>query len=105
MKDENELPQNRSGTVPAESNNHKTIVFYRIGYVCFGIQIGLGIMALSGWACNFKLLASFRSDYIPMAQSTAITFVVFWISFIFLIFWHTYRPLKLFALLTAVFTI
>ena len=59
MKDENELPQNRSGTVPAESNNHKTIVFCRIAYVCFGIQIGLGIMALSGWACNLNCLLVF----------------------------------------------
>jgi len=32
MKDENELPQNRSVTVPAESNNHKTIVFYNSRY-------------------------------------------------------------------------
>jgi len=105
MKDENGLPRNRSGTVSAESNNHKTIVFCRIAYVCFGIQIGLGITALAGWACNFKLLACFRSDYIPMAQSTAITFTVFGTSAVFLVFWHKYRPFKLFALLTAVFTI
>ena len=105
MKDENELPQNQSETVPAESNNHKTIVFCRIACVCFGIQIGLGIMALAGWACNFKLLSSFRSNYIPMAQSTAITFTVFGISSVFLIYWHKYRPFKLFALFTAVFTI
>lgn len=105
MKDENGLPRNRSVTVPAESNSHKTIVFCRIAYVCFGTQIGLGITALAGWACNFKLLASFRSDYIPMAQSTAITFTVFGISAVFLTYWHKYRPFKLFALLTAVFTI
>ena len=105
MKDENGLPQNRSGTVSAEPNNHKTIVFCRSAYVCFGTQIGLGITALAGWACNFKLLASFRSDYIPMAQSTAITFTVFGTSAVFLVFWHKYRPFKLFALLTAVFTI
>ena len=105
MKDENELPQNRSGTVPMESNNHQTNIFCRIAYACFGIQIGLGIMALAGWACNLKLLASFRSDYIPMAQSTAITFTVFGISSILLIYWHKYRSFKLFALFTALFTI
>jgi PAS domain S-box-containing protein/putative nucleotidyltransferase with HDIG domain len=105
MKDENGLPRNRSGTVPAESNNHKTVVFCRIAYVCFGIQIGLGITALAGWACNFKLLASFRSNYIPMAQNTAIAFIVFGFSSIFLIYWHKYRPFKLFALFTVIFTI
>ncbi len=85
--------------------NNQTNIFPRIALTCFGIQTGLGVVALSGWIWNLKQLASFRPDYIPMAHSTAATFIGFGISFIFHIYWHTCRPLKLLAVLNAVFTL
>lgn len=43
--------------------------------MCGGIVICIGIMTLLGWALDLHLLASIRSNYIPMAPNTAAAFV------------------------------
>lgn len=47
----------------------------RAARICSGTVACFGIIALSGWALDIQLLASIRSDYIPMAPNTAAAFV------------------------------
>ncbi len=49
-----------------------------LDYVAQGgilLAIGLAVLALIGWALGLTQLAGFRSDYIPMAPSTALAFL------------------------------
>ncbi|MBM4047142.1 MAG: hypothetical protein FJ279_18725, partial [Planctomycetes bacterium] len=43
---------------------------------CGAVAALLGALALVGWFTGWRLLTSFRPDYIPMAPNTAISFVV-----------------------------
>ncbi|MCX6173414.1 MAG: PAS domain S-box protein [Ignavibacteriales bacterium] len=44
---------------------------------------GVGIIAILGWILGVPLLASFNSDFIPMAPSTAFLFISFGIAILF----------------------
>ena len=41
------------------------------------VAAAIGLLALLGWICNYPLLASFGTDLIPMAPSTAALFVLY----------------------------
>ncbi|MBM4083417.1 MAG: response regulator [Planctomycetes bacterium] len=43
---------------------------------CGAVAALLGALALTGWLTGWRRLSSFRSDYIPMAPNTALSFLV-----------------------------
>lgn len=43
---------------------------------CGAVAALLGALALTGWLTGWRLLSSFRPDYIPMAPNTALSFLV-----------------------------
>lgn len=47
-----------------------------IAQVCAVSTAGLGFIAIIGWLTNLWLLHSIRPDYIPMAPSTALAFII-----------------------------
>src|SRR3990170_6072344 len=48
----------------------------RITQICGGIVFSSGIATLLGWISGMRLLASIRSNYVPMAPNTAIAFII-----------------------------
>ena len=48
-----------------------------LAHACTAIAAAAGFAALAGWVLDMPLLASLRSDWIPMAPSTALLFVLY----------------------------
>lgn len=47
-----------------------------IAQICALSTAGIGFIAIIGWLTNLWLLHSIRADYIPMAPSTALAFII-----------------------------
>src|SRR5208337_2115371 len=47
-----------------------------VALVCGGMTALLGILGLLGWLTSVRILASVRTNYIPMAPDTAVDFVL-----------------------------
>ncbi len=52
------------------------VVLRRMTLVCIVITTGISSVAIIGWALNWLLLARISPSYIPMAPSTALSFIV-----------------------------
>ena len=65
----------QEGTVMG-SDTHSEVILRRMTLVCIAITAGISGAALIGWALNWLLLAGIDPGYIPMAPSTALSFVV-----------------------------
>ena len=59
----------------AESGRSLTAL-RRIGQVSAGITAGIALLAIAGWVLNRWILAQVRAEYIPMAPSTALGFLL-----------------------------
>ncbi len=79
--------------------------FKRASLVCMSVALALGIAAIAGWLLNLYTLAGIRSEYIPMAPSTAITFIILSSAF----FIRTLKPLsnagRLFSIIVSGFVL
>ncbi|MCE8426743.1 MAG: hypothetical protein J5U17_13305, partial [Candidatus Methanoperedens sp.] len=51
-------------------------ILRRLMLVCIAITAGISGIAIVGWVLNWLTLAGIRTDYIPMALSTALMFIV-----------------------------
>lgn len=54
-----------------------------IQFVSGFIVILIGLFALIGWRFNIRVLSSIRTDFIPMAPTTACVFILFGLFFVF----------------------
>ncbi|VVB92676.1 Methanogenesis regulatory histidine kinase FilI [uncultured archaeon] len=52
------------------------LLLKRLTLVCIAITAGISGAAVIGWALNWLLLARINPDYIPMAPSTALSFII-----------------------------
>lgn len=52
------------------------VILRRLTFVCIAITGGISGAAIIGWALNWLLLTQINPSYIPMAPSTALSFVV-----------------------------
>lgn len=59
-----------------EMSGGNVIDLRRITFLCIAITVSLSGIAITGWALNWLLLTRIEPDYIPMAPSTALSFVV-----------------------------
>ena len=59
-----------------QSDMHSKNTSRRITQICGGIVFSFGIATLLGWISGMRLLASIRSNYVPMAPNTAIAFII-----------------------------
>ncbi|KAF0146283.1 MAG: PAS/PAC sensor hybrid histidine kinase [Nitrospirae bacterium] len=79
--------------------------FKRASLVCMSVALALGIAAIAGWLLNLYTLAGIRSEYIPMAPSTAIAFIILSSAF----FIRTLKPLsnagRLFSIIVSGFVL
>lgn len=48
----------------------------RVTQICGGIVFSFGVTTLLGWISGMRLLASIRSNYVPMAPNTASVFII-----------------------------
>lgn len=55
---------------------HTELILRRMTLVCIAITAGISSAALIGWAMNWLLLARISPAYIPMAPSSALSFVI-----------------------------
>jgi PAS domain S-box-containing protein len=58
-------------------NNREKFFPFRLSEISGILTAGLGLISLLGWIIGFLTLASFGSEFIPMAPSTALLFVLF----------------------------
>jgi PAS domain S-box-containing protein len=71
-------PTPRSAFGCSEIRNPKSVDILLLGVRAAGfITAAFGLLALLGWVLGFPLLASFGSDIIPMAPSTALLLLLF----------------------------
>ncbi|MCL5421159.1 MAG: PAS domain S-box protein, partial [Nitrospirae bacterium] len=61
-------------------SNHSLIPFKFFSQLCGLIAAGLGVVAIVGWLTGWRILSGIRTDYIPMAPNTALSFIVLGIS-------------------------
>lgn len=57
-------------------DTHTGLILKRLTLVCIAITVGLSSIAIIGWALNWLLLARISPSYIPMAQCTALSFII-----------------------------
>jgi PAS domain S-box-containing protein len=80
------------GTEPEEWSDS---VFARTTLVCSVVAVSLGGLAITGWLFHLRLLASLHKDFIPMAPSAAVAFLVLGGALLVTVFrptgstWHT----------------
>ena len=74
-----------------------------ITQICSGIVVGFGIIALLGWVSGLHLLASIRTNYIPMAPNTAIIFIALGCTLFSLARWPTHCIVHWFAKIVTIF--
>ena len=65
---------------------------------------GVGLFALGSWASNHGLFATFDSEYVPMAPSTAFLFVLLGLALGAGHHWPDGRPVRVFGVVTAFIT-
>ena len=70
--------------------------------VCALSTAGLGLIAIIGWLTNLWLLHSIRPDYIPMAPSTALAFIIMGSSLFVSTRWASHHLATLFSKVSAV---
>ncbi|MBT9538006.1 MAG: hypothetical protein IVZ94_07715 [Nitrospirae bacterium] len=70
--------------------------------VCALSTAGLGLIAIIGWLTNLWLLHSIRPDYIPMAPSTALAFIIMGGSLFVSARWSSHYLAILFSKVSAV---
>ncbi|MDP2278756.1 MAG: hypothetical protein Q8K51_11085, partial [Nitrospirota bacterium] len=80
-----------------------------IAQICALTTAGIGLIAIIGWLTNLWLLHSIRPDYIPMAPSTALAFIIMGSSLFVSARWSSHYLAILFskasAVLVAVFAL
>ena len=74
-----------------------------ITQICSGIVVGIGIIALLGWVSGLHLLASIRTNYIPMAPNTAIIFIALGCTLFSLARWPKHFIVHWFAKIVTIF--
>lgn len=57
--------------------NRKEAAFERATAISMSLVCAISLLALLGWLIKQPILASFRSDYLPMAPATALSFLLF----------------------------
>ena len=73
-----------------------------IARVCALSTAGIGFIAIIGWLTNLWLLHSIRPDYIPMAPSTALAFIIMGSSLFVSTRWASHHLATLFSEASAV---
>ncbi|MBF0550939.1 MAG: PAS domain S-box protein, partial [Deltaproteobacteria bacterium] len=56
---------------------HPDMPMSRVAPVCALITAGMALIALTGWVLDVSILNKFSMEYIPMAPSTALAFLIF----------------------------
>src|SRR5665648_298535 len=73
---------------------HTELILKRLTLVCIAITAGISSAAILGWVLNWLILARISPAYIPMAQSTALSFIIL----SFALFVHTRKPTHPYAI-------
>lgn len=60
----------------AGNDSRSEMIFSRLIYVCIAITAGISGIAIVGWMLDRLILAGISTNYIPMALSTALLFIV-----------------------------
>lgn len=66
----------------------------KIAVLCSFITIASGILVISAWLSNVLILASVKTEYIPMAFSTALMFVLCGAALLMYTLWNSRRKIK-----------
>ena len=59
------------------------ILLNRVVLLCVFATVSLGIFVLFGWVLGFNNMNSFGKNYVPMAEETALLFLIFGIALAF----------------------
>src|SRR5262245_6186443 len=65
----------------------------RAAMMCSAAVVIFGLLGLLGWALRLQRLASLRMEYVPMAPSTALAFILLGSA----LFLHAYAPFRRFS--------
>ncbi|MBI5206100.1 MAG: PAS domain S-box protein [Nitrospirae bacterium] len=66
----------RPGDSDEECTDHAVIFLRRVALVCSAVTTFVGAAALAGWVFDWLILARIGEGYIPMAPSTALSFII-----------------------------
>lgn len=73
-----------------------------IAQACALSTAGIGFVVIIGWLLDIRILHSIRADYIPMAPSTALVFIIMSGSLFVSTRWASHHPAALFSKVSAV---
>lgn len=73
-----------------------------IAQACALSTAGIGFVVIIGWLLDIRILHSIRTDYIPMAPSTALVFIIMSGSLFVSTRWASHHPAALFSKVSAV---
>jgi len=72
---------------------HSESTIKKLSLLCIAVTVGFSLLAIAGWMTNFLIITRISNKYIPMAPSTAMSFILLSSA----LFFHARLPLSNFG--------